>query len=238
MSLPIPPLQDVVRLTGPDVPTTVANYRRHLQGTGPVWGYDPAKRLARAVFSLELNRNAAVESCGRIGHAAGRPHNREVAGLIWDDAAERGRFMCHDLAPRLLNLRADISIKVDPQFFFVEAGRPTIFYLQPRRGHVPGHDGLRAIATAIHSLFAVDDLVGANLMLLDLSAPPKSDERAVVAYTLADLPLMPNDEIERLLQRFVDAYDVLSAEGIVRPTRRPRPRPDRGDDLFGTPPAE
>jgi hypothetical protein len=82
MPLPIPPLQDVVRLTGPDVATTAANFRKHLRGSGPVWGYSPSKRLAKAVFSLEMTREAAVESCGLIGHKLGRPHNEEVGGLI------------------------------------------------------------------------------------------------------------------------------------------------------------
>lgn len=238
MALPIPPLQDVIRLTGPDVATTAANYRKHLLGSGPVWGYSPSKRLAKAVFSLEMTRDAAVDSCGRIGHTLGRPHNEEVGGLIWDAAKERGQFMCHDLAPRLLNLRSDISVKVDPQFFFVERGRPVIFYLQPRRGHVPGVEGLRAIATAIHSLFAVDELAAADLLLLDLSMPAGCDERAVAPYSFSDLPPMPTAEIEQLFQRFVDAYDLVTAEGVQRKARRPRPSAERGDDLFGPAPID
>ncbi|MFC3429064.1 hypothetical protein [Sphingobium sp. Ndbn-10] len=238
MALPIPSLQDVVRLTGPDVATTAANFRRHLRGAGPVWGYNPSKRLAKAVFSLEMVRDAAVESCGRIGHKLGRPHNAQVGGLIWDAATERGQFMCHDLSPRMLNLRSDIAIKVDPQFFFIEQGRPVIFYLQPRRGHVPGVDGLRVIATAIHSLFAIDELSAADLLLLDLSMPTGCNERAVVSYSFSDLPPLPTIDIERLFQRFVDAYDLVSAEGVERKPRRSRPAAERGDDLFGNPPAE
>lgn len=238
MALPIPALQDVVRLTGSDVAATAANFRKHLRGVGPVWGYNPSKRLAKAVFSLEMTRDAAVESCGQVGHKLGRPHNQEVGGLIWDAAADRGQFMCHDLSPRLLNLRADIAIKVDPQFFFVEKGRPVIFYLQPRRGHVPGIEGLRVIATAIHSLFAVDELGAADLLLLDLSMPPGCNERAVASYSFSDLPPLPTAEIERLFQRFVDAYDLVTAEGAERRSRRPRPPAEKGGDLFDPPPAE
>lgn len=238
MLLPIPPLQDVVRLTGPDVLATAANFRKHLQGTGPVWGYGPSKRLAKSVFSLQMTRDAAVESCGQIGHKLGRPHNQEVGGLIWDTAAQCGQFMCHDLSPRLLNLRADVAIKVDPQFFFVQQGRPIIFYLQPRRGHVPAVEGLRVIATAIHSLFAVDELAAADLLLLDLSMPAGCNERAVVPYSFSDLPPLPTAEIESFFQRFVDAYDLVSAEGVERKPRRPRPPMERGDDLFGPMPSE
>lgn len=235
MPLPIPPLQDVVRLTAHDVATTAANYRRHLRSSGPVWGYDASKRLAKAVFSLEMTREAAVDACGRIGNKLGRPHNQEVGGLIWDVAKERGQFMCHDLHARELHLRSDIAIKVDPQFFFVDSGRPIIFYLQPRRGHVPGANGLRIIASAIHSLFAIDDLERADLLLLDLSRPIGCDKRAVIPYNFAELPPLPTAEAERFFQRFVDAYDLVTEEGVERKTRRPRPPKDRGDDLFDQP---
>ncbi|WP_269085148.1 hypothetical protein [Novosphingobium barchaimii] len=36
-------------------------------------------------------------------------------------------------------------------------------------------------------------------------------------------------------QRFVDAYDILTAEGVARKERRPKPPRDRGDDLFDGP---
>jgi len=238
MTLPIPPLQDVVRLIGYDVATTAINLRKHLNGLGPVWGYSPSKRLAKAVFSLEMTREAAVDSCGQIGPKLGRSHNAEVGGLIWDVADQRGKFMCHDLTPRYLNLRSDIAIKVDPQFFFVEQGRPVIFYLQPRRGHVPGVDGLRVIGSAIHSLFATDDLTRAELLLLDLSMPIGCDERAVVGYSFAELPLLPTADMEKFFQRFVDAYDLVTKEGVDRKARRPRPTKDLGDDLFDGTPAE
>lgn len=236
MALPIPPLQDVVRLTGHDVPSTITNYRRHLQGSGPVWGYGPAKRLAKAAFSLEMTRQMAAEECGRRGHVLGRPHNEEVGGLIWDAAHERGQFMCHDLAPRQLNLRADISVKVDPQFFFIANGRPVLFYLQPRRSHVPGRHGLQIIASAIHTLFAVDDLAGSDLLLLDLSVPQDAGQRVVRTFGYRDLPPLPTTEIETFFQRFVDAYDILTKEGVVQKARRPRPSRDLDDGLFGPEP--
>lgn len=238
MALPVPPLQDVVRLTGTDVETTAANFRKHLRSTGPVWGYDPSKRLARAVFSLDMPREAAVASCGQRGHPSGRPQNAEVGGLIWDAAAARGKFLCHSLPPRLLSLRSDIAIKVDPQFFFIQNGRPVLFYLQPRKGVVPGVDGLRVIASAIHSLFAIDDLSEADLLLLDLSMPLGCDTRAVAPYSFADLPPLPTAQTEAFFQRFVDAYDLVSAEGMERTARRPRPDEGLSGDLFGGPLAE
>lgn len=233
MALPIPPLQDIVRLTGHDVPTTAQNYRKHLRSTGPVWGYDRSKRLAKAVFSLNMTREAAVAACAQGGHPLGHSHNAEVGGLVWDIAHERGQFMCHDISPRSLQLRADFSIRVDPQFFFVQDGRPVIFYLQPRRGHVPRADGLRVIASAIHSLFAVDELLDANLLLADLSNPPGSDQRGVALHDFNSLPPMDNLQLERFFQRFVDAYDIVTKEGTQPAARRVQPERERGEDLFG-----
>jgi len=235
MTLQIPSLQDIARLTGPDVSVTADNFRKHLASEPPGWGYNPAKRTAKAVFSLKMTRDAAAEACGQIGPKPGRAHNREVGGLIWDVARGRGQFMCIDLPPRLLNLRRDFQIKVDPQFFFIENGRPVIFYLQPRQGRVPAVDGLRIIASAVHALFAEDEFSNAELLLLDLSKPQGCKERAVASYGFRDLPPLPVEKLERFLQRFVDAYDLVSAEGVVRKARRARPPLDRGDDLFGGP---
>ena len=236
MPLPIPPLQDVVRLTGPDVATTAANFRKHLLSQGPAWSYDPSKRLAKAVFAAEMSRRAAVAACGHGGHVLGRPYNALVGGLIWDAAQDRGRFMCHDLAARHLHLRSDMAIKINPSFFFIEGGRPVLFYLQPRSGHVPSKDGLRVIASAIHSLYAIDEWANADMLLLDLSKPEGCKERAVAPYSFADLPPLPTAELERFFQRFVDAYDLLTSEGVERAPRRPRPPRDRGDGLFNPPP--
>lgn len=233
MALPIPPLQDVVRLTGHNVETTAANLRHYYRTTGAVWGYSPAKRVARTVFSSSISRQAAVRACGSTGNKLGRPYNEEVGGLIWDAAQGRGDLLCHPLSPQKLNLRPDFAISVDPLFFFRENGRTTLFYLQPRRGHVPGRDGLRMIASTIMSLFAVDQLSDADLLLLDLSAPEGCKERSIKPYTLADLSLLKSGEMEAFFQRFVDAHDILTAEGVTRKERRKQPPRDLGDDLFG-----
>ncbi|GAO56857.1 hypothetical protein NMD1_04026 [Novosphingobium sp. MD-1] len=39
--------------------------------------------------------------------------------------------------------------------------------------------------------------------------------------------------MEAFFQRFVDAYDILTAEGVTRKERSKQPPRDRGDDLFG-----
>lgn len=236
MTLPIPPLQDVVRLTGYDVASTVINLRRYYASTTPIWGYDPSKRLARAVFSAEMSRQAAIAACGQRGNAAGRPHNEEVGGLIWDAAQGRKKFVCYDLPSRQLNLRHDFSIKVDPLFYFIENGRPIIFYLQPRRTHVPGVHGLSLIASVIKTLFGVDDLANADLLLLDLSVPEGGTERIFSTYSFSDIALLEEQQIEAQFQRFVDAYDILTKEGVVKKERRVRPSKGTGDDLFGGPP--
>jgi hypothetical protein len=233
MALPIPPLQDVVRLTGHNVGSTIDNLRQYYGRTGSNWSYGPSKKLARVVFSSSIPREAAVRACGSTGNKLGRPYNEEVGGLIWDAAQGRGDLMCHPLSPQQLNLRPDFSITVDPLFFFRENGRSTLFYLQPRRGHVPGCDGLRMIASTIMSRFAVDQLRDADLLLLDLSAPEGCKERSIKPYTLADLPLLSTEEMEASFQRFVDAHDFLVAEGVTRKERRKQPPRDRGDDLFG-----
>ena len=184
-----------------------------------------------------MSREAAVKASGTTGPLLGRPYNAVVGGMIWDAAQERGRVMCHSLQTQRLHLRQDFSIKVDPLFFFREGGKSIFFYLQPRATHVPGIHGLRLIVSAIHSLFAVDEHADADVLLIDLSVPQGWKERVTSSYTISDLPLLETSRMEAYFQRFADAYDIVSKEGVVRPERRkPLPR-DLGDDLFGSPPA-
>ncbi len=68
----------------------------------------------------------------------------------------------------------------------------------------------------------IDDLEDADLLLFDLSCPDGSKTRRAVAYTLDDLPPLPQPEVEGYFQRFVDAYDLLVSEGVERAKRRPR----------------
>lgn len=232
MTLPIPPIQDIVRLVGDDVATTVENYRGFLAKSGGLWGYDPAKRLARAVFSHEMSRAAATRACSTRGHPSGRTSNAEVGGLIWDAASKREKRMCFPLKPQHLQLRPDFGVKVDPQFFFVEGGRPVIFYLQPRRGFQPSWYGLRLISSAIKATHAVDELEEAGLLLLDLSCPAGSRDRAVVEYGFDQLEPLPRHEVENFFQRFADAHDILAAEGVSRKKRETSKRKSEQDDLF------
>lgn len=132
----IPPAQDVVRLIRPTVEETVTSLRQHYELRQPVWGYGPAKSVAKPLYSGEISLDVALAGLEVRGNPVGRKSNIEVARLIWD-AAQGREFFCHDLSPRPFFIRKDLSILVDPLFFFVERSQIKIFWLQPRRGFAP-----------------------------------------------------------------------------------------------------
>jgi hypothetical protein len=229
-SLRVPGPQDVVRLLRPTVGEIVQVLTLYYEQQ-PGWSYGPARAMAEPVYSGELSLRAATEGCLTRGNPVGRRSNAEVANHIW--AAAQGRnFHCHALAPRPFVIRSDLSIWVDPRFFFVEGGQVKIFWLQPRRRFSPTTEGLGTLATMIRTVFA-DDFENFDLELLDLSVPDGEKERARRIYRFAALPSLSEDVVTAALQRFAEAYDKVREMGVTRPARRPR-RPDdhAGEPLF------
>jgi hypothetical protein len=184
--------------------------------------------MARPVYSGELSLQAATERCRTGGNPLGRRSNAEVAEHIW--AAAQGRsFQCHPLTPRPFGIRSDLSILIDPLFFFVEAGLVKVFWLQPRRQFSPTLEGLGTLGAMIRMTFA-DEFEAFDLELLDLSVPDGEEQRVRRVYRFAALPLLADAAVTAALQRFADAYDKVREMGVTRPAsrrRRPDDRPEQ-----------
>jgi len=228
--LRMPGPQDVVRLLRPTVPEIVEVLTAYYEQQ-PGWSYGPARAMAEPVYSGELTLQAATEGCLTRGNRLGRRSNAEVATHIWT-AAQGRSFHCHSLPPRPFGIRSDLSILVDPGFFFVERGQIKIFWLQPRRRFSPTTEGLGTLATMIRTLFA-DDFDEFDLELLDLSVPDGEKDRKLRIYNFAALPSLAEDVVTAALQRFAEAYDKVREKGVTRPARRPsRPDDRAGEPLF------
>jgi hypothetical protein len=130
-------------------------------------------------------------------------------------------------------LRKDLSIRVAPPFAFVENGRPSVFWFQPRKGHALSFSEIALLASIMKATYLVDDYEGVGFEICDLSAPD-GKRREPRIYTLSDFDLLPEAEVAERLQRFARAFDELKAEGIEQKRRKPK-RPDAGPDLFNDP---
>lgn len=207
--------------------------RQHYERPSPVWGYRPAKSAAKPVYSGEISLQAALEGVRKRGNPLGRTANTEVVELIWKTAQGR-HFHCHDLKPRPFFIRKDLSILVDPLFFFVERGRVKIFWLQPRRGYAPSLEGMAALAIMVRMTFA-DEFDDADLELLDLRVPEDEEKRVARILNFADLPVCSEEVLRNALERFARAYDRICEAGVTRPARKPRPDDRPSGDLFDKP---
>jgi hypothetical protein len=97
-NLPLPPLHDVARLYDSSLDKLVSNLTAYYRQI--VWfNYEPARKVARAVYSGNLQQGTAVRYCLESGIKSGRIPNAQVAALICQLAQGRS-FLCHDIKPR------------------------------------------------------------------------------------------------------------------------------------------
>jgi hypothetical protein len=232
MSVPkVPPLHDVVRLTDPSsVDHTVAAVRLHVDRGPSQFNYEPVRAIAPQARIRTLPKDQFTSACMKSRNPKGRLQNAEVAGLVWD-IGRKVESSIYAPERRLFVIRADLSIRFQPDAFFIEDGRVVFFWLQPRSGFALNIYQLRVIATVLRRLYIVGDFEHAELEILDCRAI--DGEREATRYCLADLEPVTQGELDAHFQVFADAWDKVVA------TYQPRPREERElrvdpkqDDLF------
>lgn len=225
--LSVPPIHDVVRLVASPEGSTVASLRDYYNGGGS-FNYVPVRKLARALVSGKLTKNAAMLSCLSKGSPSGRKQNAEVAELVWEWSRKHD-FRCFDIKPRPYKIRADLEIPVKLDFYFVQGGKVYFFWLQPRKTYALNTQQFGILATVIRQLFAIDDFEGAKLQILDLSAPDGSDVRSTQVHSFDSLPMLTDEKLEQYLGDFAKAYDLLTDEGFEPKKRQyKKPQDDQG----------
>jgi hypothetical protein len=220
-NLPIPPLHDIARIVQPtDIATYVA-LRDYYEQMSAVFNYRISKKLSRRVFSHEVPLQLALSACKRDWSKVGQTQNAEVVKLIWQ-AGEGRNVKAYDAPSKGFPIRNDILIRVRPSFYFVERDKVSLFVLQPRRTFALTELQLGLLASIMRLSYMTDDFENVGLEILDLSSPEQKGLRLPQTYTLSNLPLLPDSEVEILLQRFATARDLLIAEGVQKRTRKPK----------------
>lgn len=227
----LPPLHDLLRAYDTTIDGTVRRLLDYYERRPGSFTYNPARRNAAPAFAhgvVQPQVRAAVTS---YGSPAGRKQNLEVVDHIWD--AGEGRTMsCYPIRHGLFPIRHDLAIRVPADFLFVEDRTPNIFWVQPRRGFALTELGLGALASIFRMTFLVDDLAGAGIELLDVSAP--QGVRLHVRHTLATLPSLSDADVTAVVQQLVQAYDeVCAMERDWEARRATRAAPTAEPGLFG-----
>lgn len=224
-SLPIPPIQDIARLVQPSEDATLQHLSQYYAEVG-AFNYGVARKLARALYSGSISLASALAACDQKCSPLGRRSNKEVAELLCLLISGR-ELLCYDLAPRSFDVRSDFRIPVRAPFYFVEARRPKIFWLQPRRSYALTHQQRGLLASVLRMTYAVDDFEAADLELVDLSVPEGSKLREPRIFNFESLPLLNGQEVRDLLAKFVRAFERAQNDGMIR---RERQRKDRSDE--------
>lgn len=224
----LPSLPHVARSIRPTIEGTVKQLRRLDSGTPP-FSYDLSWRLAFPLYSGALSLEAALEACRRIKVPLGARCNAEVVDILWQDS-RRASYFCHPLKDRFYSIRRDLIIPVRPRFYFVKNHTVHLFWLQPWKVFDLTEQQLGILASVIKNTFAVDDFIGAHLYLLDTSADDERGKRYPQVFGFDQLPVLEEEELKVIFDRFAAAYDIFKAERKPKPERK---RPDGDEDLPG-----
>lgn len=232
----LPPCHDLVRLVRSTQDETTQAVLDHLKNQPLGWGYRLAHSLSLPAFAGELPLSALRRACdtARLPEI-GRASNKEVVELIHEAGAGR-QVRCRNMPDGTLPIRKDLLIRVEADFCFVENGRLSVFWMQPRKGYALTVRQLGMFGALLRLTLLRGQYSKAEIELLDMSAPARMP-RVPRTYHLRDLPQISDREVTEALQMVVNAYDAVAAMDInwaeTRARRQPRDRGEQGPDLWG-----
>jgi hypothetical protein len=235
---PLPPSHDLVRLIRPTLDETTFALLEHLKRRSVSWSYQKARTLSPFAFTRDAPLTALKAACDRARMpGVGRAANWDVVQLV--HAAGAGRTVqCYGMEDGLLGLRHDLTIRVAADFYFVEHGQATVFWLQPRRTFGLTDTQLGMFGLLLRLALLRGNFAGADVELLDLAGPERGP-RNPRTLRLADLPTVDEDTLTDGLERVADAYDAIKKMDIDWDALRRRgskgdsPPPPPPADLFG-----
>jgi hypothetical protein len=138
----------------------------------------------------------------------------------------------YEIAPRFLAIRKDLNIRVALPFYFVEDGKASAFWLQPRKEYALNVGQLALLASMVKLAILVDDFRDVGLEVCDMSAPARGKDRKPSIYTLDSFKILSEGETRDKLQLLAIAYDRVVARGVQRSERTPKRPPASGPSLF------
>ena len=228
--LRLPAFHDIARIIGRDEAETEAKLFNHLTNPDSApFNYRCARTLSHFAFARLLPLQQILDGCKRERTQQGKRSNETVLRILW----EKGRSVrTFELAPRFLDIRKDLRIRVALPFYFVENGKACAFWLQPRKAYAFDLGQLALLASMVKTAVLRDDFRDVDFEMHDMSAPAKGKEREHTVYHLDSFSILSEAETREKLQLLAVAYDRLVARGVQRSQRTPKHPPIPGSDLF------
>jgi hypothetical protein len=229
----LPPLHDLIRSWDPTLEGTIRRQLDYHDRPHGRFTYGPTRSVAGLTITHALALSQIRDAVLTRGSPSGRKQNAEVVDLLW--AAGDGRELsARPLTQKLFPIRRDLSIRVPADMLLIEDGKPIVLWFQPRKTIATlSQLGLGVMGAIFRMTFLVDDLSDAGLEILDFSAPA-GNRRECVQYKLSDLPSVTDDQIVAVLDRLVQAHDIICGmdrDWTSRQPKRPQAPLERG--LFG-----
>lgn len=226
--LPTPPVPVLARAQGDTVAELVDWFVDYFNEGGVYFNYRRGTRITRAAYKGMHSLPLLVAGCQGESTAVGRSANADMVRHAAPIAFGR-TTQVFDLTPRRFPFGRDRFAAYRIPFFFVENGIIKTYFVQPTKGIVFDKKMLGMIATIIKRYLLDAEFFGqrCDIELVDIGAPD-GKVRMPRRYSLADLPLWSDRQLENRLTMLVEALDIVaSGERVVRrPRAQPRPEPD------------
>lgn len=230
--LRLPAFHDIARIIGRDADETESKlYEYYANPFAAPFSYRYARSAAPYAFGRKLPLQQILDVCRRERTPQGRKSNEDVIKLLWQ-LGEGRSVQTYELAPKFLNIRKDLTIRVALPFYFVEKGKAYASWLQPRKTYAPNVGGLALLASMVKNAVLVEDFQDVGFEMFDMSAPTPKADRAPTTYHLESFRVLSEAELNEKLQLVAVAYDRLVARGVQRSQRTPKQQPPAGPDLF------
>ena len=231
-NLPTPPVPVLARAKGNNVPELVEWFVDYFNRDSAFFNYRRSTLATKSAYKGLHSLPQLVAGCQAEKTPVGRSANCDVVRHAAPFAFGRSTQV-FDLSARRFPFGVNRQSAYRIPFFFVEDAIIKAFFLQPTKGIVFDKMELGMIATIIKRYLLDTEFFGqrCDIELVDVGAPD-GVVRLPRKYSLLELPLWTDSQLERRLTMLAEALSIV-AQGD-RVTRSPRVynRPDAGMPLF------
>ena len=218
---PVPPVPDLARAGGSTVDEMFGWWLAYYNRDPAPFNYVRGTKIVRRSYGGLHNLRLLLAGCAGEKIEQSRKSNSEIVTLAAPLAFGR-QTQVFDLPRRQFPFGRNMRAGYRVPFFFVEGGVVKLYHLQPRKGASVSFAQMSMVAT-IYKRFILDtEFYGhkVEVEIVDLAEDPGTKNRAVNRYSLNDLDLWHEHQLQDRLTLIAESLDRVWTSGLIKPRDR------------------